>query len=461
MLGVLMTLSIFNRRTGAAHLMAAALLAVLIIDPFAPMSPGFWLSFAAIAVIAFGMAGRVGGRGLWWRWGRIQYLVALGLAPLLTLWFNQVPLLGIAANSIAVPWISLLTVPLVLGGVILLMVSETAGRLLLELGAGTLDLIWSLLAGIAGLKFTVLPVASPALPVLAAALIGVLLLLAPRGIPGRWVGMVWMLPLFFSATQWGRAGDFRLTLLDVGQGLAAVVQTREHTLVYDTGPRYSDSFNAGSGVVLPYLRHAGITGIDLLIQSHGDMDHIGGLNDILAGIPVAGILTSVPQHIDHPGVVPCRAGQRWRWDGVLFEMLHPRPGSRLRGNNRSCVLRVSRPGQALLLTGDIEEAAEKELVAGHGGALASQVLVAPHHGSRTSSSPALLEQVRPAMVLFPVGYRNRFGFPKQDIINRYRERGVSILDTARSGAIEVRFTGKDSRTIQYRRKLRRFWHTLY
>lgn len=461
MLGVLMVLSLFSRHAGTTHLMAVALLSILLIDPFAPMAPGFWLSFAAIAVIAYGMANRVGNRGIWWRWGRVQYLVALGLVPLLILWFNQVPLLSIAANSIAVPWVSLLTVPLLLGGVILLLLNDTAGRWLLELGADTLDLIWLFLKAIAGLKLTMIPVAAPTLLILAAGVAGISLILMPKGMPGRWLGIIWLLPLFFAQPSWQQRRGFTLILLDVGQGLAAVVKTRKHTLLYDTGPRYSSRFNAGSGVILPYLRHAGVPRVDLLIQGHGDSDHIGGLDDILAGIQVDGIVTSVPERIDYPGTRPCQVGQRWRWDGVLFEVLHPRQGSRLQGNNRSCVLRVSYRGEAVLLTGDIEKAGEEALLIAAGEDLIAQVIVAPHHGSRTSSTPGLLAQVRPQIVLFPVGYRNRFGFPKEDIIERYRQQGAAILDTARSGAIEVHFQGNGIQLIRHRRRLRRFWHTLY
>ncbi|MFQ5659873.1 MAG: DNA internalization-related competence protein ComEC/Rec2 [Gammaproteobacteria bacterium] len=461
MLGMVLTLICLDRRTSSGHVVALALLLILVMDPFAVISPGFWLSFLAIVVIVYGMAFRVGNHGLWWRWGRVQWLVALGLAPMLAVWFQQVPLLGIAANSVAVPWVSLVSVPLILGGSTLLWLNESLGRLLLEWGSDSLDLIWRFLEIIAGVKAGVLPVPTPMLPVLLAAFIGVALLLMPRGLPGRYLGVIWLLPLIFPILELPKTGQFRLTLLDVGQGLAAVVQTRQHTLLYDTGPKYNDRFNAGSGVILPFLRHSGITRIDMLVQSHGDGDHIGGLDDVLDGVPVAKILTSIPERIRQPQADACQAGQSWQWDGVLFEIVHPAAHSRLRGNNRSCVLRISQENRAVLLTGDIERPAEQQLVRRYAEQLHANVLVAPHHGSRTSSSVSFIETVNPDYVLFPVGYHNRYGFPKKDIIGRYRERRIKTLDTARSGAIEVRINSNGLTIVKCREQLQRFWHTLY
>lgn len=458
MLGVVLGLSFCYRRTSVSHTITLALLLILIIDPLAVMSVGFWLSFSAVIVLVYGMAFRVDVNSLWWRWGRAQLLVALGLLPLLVLWFQQVPLLSILANCVAVPWVSLLTVPLVLGGSILLFINEAAGRLMLELGSDSLALLWGFLEILADMKFTVLPVASPSLVAFMAAIVAVAILLMPAGLPARWLGGIWLLPLLFAPAELPEKGYFRLLLLDVGQGLAAVVQTRNHVMLYDTGPKYSERFNAGSGVILPYLRHSGIGKISILVQGHGDNDHIGGLLDVLDGVAVEKVLSSVPERITHPDVLACEDGQSWYWDGVLFEILHPGKASGLRDNNLSCVVRISQGRYSALLTGDIERLAEQRLVAAYAEKLASNVLIAPHHGSKTSSSAAFIDAVSPDYVLFPVGYRNRFNFPKQDIIDRYRKRNISMLDTVNSGAIEMQWHKSGLTIINYRKALHRFWH---
>lgn len=458
MLGIVLGLSFCYRRTSISHTITLALLLIVIIDPLAVMSVGFWLSFSAIIVIFYGMAFRVDVNSLWWRWGRAQFLVALGLLPLLVLWFQQVPLLSILANCVAVPWVSLLTVPLVLGGSLLLFISETAGRLMLELGGDSLELLWGFLEMLADMKFTVLPVASPSLAAFIAALVAVAILLMPSGLPARWLGAIWLLPLLVPSADLPEKGHFRLLLLDVGQGLAAVVQTRNHVMLYDTGPKYSERFNAGSGVILPYLRHNGVDKISILVQGHGDNDHIGGLLDVLDGMAVEKVLSSVPERIPHPNVLACEDGQSWHWDGVLFEILHPQKTTVLRGNDRSCVVRISQGRYSVLLTGDIERRAEQRLIDAYPKKLASNILIAPHHGSKTSSSAAFIGAVSPDYVLFPVGYRNRFNFPKKDIIDRYKRRGITMLDTVNSGAIEMQWDKSGLTIIHHRKELRRFWH---
>lgn len=446
-------------QSGMSHVLALALMAVLLFDPFSVLAPGFWLSFLAVAVIAWGLGNRVGEAGWWWRWGQVQVAVTIGLSPILVVWFQQVPLLGMIANLAAVPWVTFLTVPLILAGTAMLRVWAYAGELLLRLALWSLDLLWPLLQMTGESRFSVLPLPAPTIPALALAMIGAAILLLPRGVPGRWLGVFWMLPLLFPAGSAPVPGEFRLALLDVGQGLSAVVQTHDHVLVYDTGPRFGTEFNAGGAVVVPYLRHLGIRTIDALILSHGDNDHIGGLADVLDGVEVIRMLSGVPEAVPAKGVEQCRAGMSWTWDGVVFTILHPPSDRTLPGNNRSCVLRVSASGRAALLTGDIERDAELALVDHASTGLRSSVLVAPHHGSRTSSSPAFIDAVRPDVVLFPAGYRNRFGFPKQDIIARYQQHGARVLDTGRSGAIDVHFDRAAVSIRTWRRDHRRFWHS--
>ncbi len=461
MVAVVMLAIIVQRHTRPSNLLALALLLVLMIDPLAVMAAGFWLSFGAVAVIVYGMSGRLAMNSYWWRWGRVQWLVAVGLFPALLLLFQQASLIAPLANLLAVPWVSLVTVPLTLLGSISLGFSVTVGEWLLSLSTLSLDVLWWWLDGLARWKLAAWQQMAPPLWAMPVAVIGIFWLLAPRGVPARWVGLTGLLPLLFVSPAVIPQGQARFTLLDVGQGLAAVVQTQNHVLVFDTGPRFSSGFNTGEAVVAPYLRAQGRRYIDTLVVSHGDNDHMGGVAGLRASIPTGQVLGSVPQRID--GAESCHAGQSWQWDGVMFVMLNPGEhvytGGR-KDNNHSCVLRVQAGEHSVLFTGDIERAAENELVRVFGNKLASDVLVAPHHGSNTSSTPAFLAAVSPAIALFPVGYRNRYGFPKARIVQRYTDRQVRLFDTAQHGAIGLQLGNKTDleAVITHRQQAARYWH---
>ncbi|MDE2088707.1 MAG: DNA internalization-related competence protein ComEC/Rec2, partial [Gammaproteobacteria bacterium] len=383
---------VLQRQTPPGRTLALALLLVLSWDPMSVLAAGFWLSFGAVAVILYGMSGRLAPRGLWWRWGRVQWLVAVGLLPPLLVLFQRAPLLSPLANLVAVPWVSLVVTPLTLVGTVLLVWAPWAGGALLNLADLCLGALWPFLAWIARLPYSQWMQPAPAAWALIAAIPGIVLLLAPQGFPARWLGGVLLLPMFLLRPPAPAPGAVWLTLLDVGQGLAAVVRTRHHALVYDTGPRSSARFDAGSAVVVPYLRHMGIPALDLLLVSHGDNDHIGGARSILQRMPVRSVLTSVPRKLGYASARRCVAGQSWRWDGVEFHVVHPPPEWFGRGNDASCVLRVRAPGGSLLLTGDIERPAEEYLLRHHARALPARILVVPHHGSRTSSSAAFINR---------------------------------------------------------------------
>ena len=448
-----------HRRYPISQIFCVALALILIIDPFAVLDAGFWLSFSAIGIIAYGMSCRVDTDNLWWRWGRTQYLVAIGLLPILLLWFGQYPVAGFLANLIAIPWVSFIVIPLVLSGIVLINLSEPLGRFCLQLAEHALGLLWPFLERLAAMDFAVWQHTSVSAGTLLAAIIGIMLLLQPAGLPARWLGLVWIFPLIFPIRHSPAENELWFTLLDVGQGLSAVAQTRKHTLVYDTGARFSDNFNAGSAVVVPYLRQAHVRRIDRLIISHGDNDHIGGSQDVLASFPQTAVLTSVPGKINHHSMQECLAGQSWQWDGVDFRILHPAGTDTYAGNNRSCVLQISTGAYTLLLSGDIEKQVENQLIKKYSGALVAQILVAPHHGSKTSSTTGFINTVAPEMVLFPVGYRNRFKFPNQDIIERYEDRGISMYDTARHGALMIHINQAGVAVTSHRQTARRFWHT--
>nr|VFJ44621.1 MAG: competence protein ComEC [Candidatus Kentron sp. FW] len=465
MVCVVMAGVFWRRHTAVGASLALALFAVLLLTPLAVLSIGFWLSFVAVAVILFGMTGHLSVRNLWWRWGRVQVLIAVGLLPLTLLFFQQHPLASPIANLVAIPWVGFVVVPLVLVGTCLVGVFPDLGGFLLGLGDSAIAVIWPFLQGLESLDFVYRKIATPPLWAVLAGGIGVILLLLPRGMPGRWLGVIWLLPLFFIPAPRPNNGEIWFHLLDVGQGLAAVVRTREHVLIYDVGPAYSANFNAGGAVLVPFLQSQDIQSVDRVIVSHRDRDHIGGLKSLLEEFPIDTLMTNAPLTKKsaslHPrGSLPCRDGMKWHWDGVDFRILHPPPGRKVSGNNDSCVLSVSGPAGTILLPGDIEHAAEQRLLRDHAKELDVDILVAPHHGSGTSSSRLFIRAVTPRHALFSVGYRNRFGLPTDAVMTRYRQSGARLLSSDRHGTITFHLTpGKGiSAPDTHRQEARHFWH---
>ncbi len=446
MLAVIMAGVVQQRRIAPSTSLCMALGAVLILDPFAVLSAGFWLSFGAVAVILLGMSGRIRGarrarwQHLWWRWGRVQWLVAVGLLPVTIGLFVEYPLIAPLANLVAVPWTGFVLVPLVLAAAALLLPVPAIGAALLDGSRWAADVLWQFLESLAGLELILRPSGEPPALVLAAACVGAVLLIAPRGFPGRALGVIWLLPLLLFPAPRPEHGDYWLTLLDVGQGLAAVVRTRSHVVIYDTGPSYAAGFDAGRDVIAPYLRRQGVGRVDLLIVSHRHDDHAGGAEALLAAVTAVEIMTNVSTRRQHGK--PCLAGARWHWDGVDFSILHPRSGDDARGNDGSCVLKVVGPGGRLLLPGDVEKRGEAAMLSRAEEGLRAEVLVVPHHGGRSSSSEPFLDAVRPRMALFPVGYRNRHRFPHGEVVRRLADRGVEMFDTARHGAITLKIDGE-------------------
>jgi competence protein ComEC len=289
------------------------------------------------------------------------------------------------------------------------------------------------------------------------ALLGVFVLISPRGIPGRWLGLLMLLPLLFINVPKPKQGEVIMTLLDVGQGLSAIIETSKHVLVFDTGAKYSDHYDMGDAVVIPFLNSKGIEIVDTLLISHGDNDHIGGTESVINQSRVEKILTSVPLMLPKHFSVRCRAGQSWGWDQVRFEILWPMQNS-LSENNNSCVLKVSSKTGSFLLTGDIEAEAENRLVKKYEQQLESDVLISPHHGSKTSSTLAFLKWVSPVIVLIPSGYRNRFSFPHPEVLNRYREINTRWMNTANDGALVVDMKNNLLDVVSIRRKGTKYWN---
>ncbi len=453
MLGVLL-----NKRFSFSQILSFALIAVLLLDPFSVMSAGFWLSFIAVAAILYAMQGRLKPTGLWWKWGRMQWIITLALAPVLIFVFQSFSIISPLANIVAVPWVSLVTVPVLLIGLVLSFI-EPVGQGLVFIANESLKWLWFVLDYMAAFRFSQWQQFAPQTWTLFPALIGVLLAIAPRGFPARYLAFVFLMPMFLVKPEKLPENEFQFHLLDVGQGLSAVIQTQNHVLVYDTGPKFRSGFNSGEAVVIPFLKSLAVNKLDMLIISHGDNDHIGGMESILDNISVDKIISGAIKKTPQPQAEACVGDTQWHWDGVMFEIIHPSDTAFIgKGNNGSCVLRVSVGDQAILLTGDIEKAAEKYLVEHKRDSIQAEVLIAAHHGSNTSSTREFIEAVNPDWVLFPAGYVNRFQFPKAEVLKRYSNAEVKGLITGDEGAISLTMNTSGQYTLEsYRQKNKRFW----
>ena len=446
-----------GRAASGSRVLALALLLVLLADPWAVLAAGFWLSFGAVGLLFYVSAGRLA-PGHWLaEWGRAQWAVTLGLIPALLALFQQFSLVSPLANAVAIPVVSFIVTPLAL------IAAALPFDALLLLAHQILAWLMAFIAWLADLPLAVWQQAAPPAWAVALGLLGCAWLLLPRGFPSRWAGVVLMLPLVLVEPARPAPGELRLTVLDVGQGLAVHAQTAAHDLIYDTGPQFSPDANSGNRILLPYLRAAGVRRLDGLIVTHQDQDHAGGALSLLDGLPVAWTASAMPA--DHPfreapGHRPCLDGQSWEWDGVRFEMLHPEQADYARGlksNDLSCVLKATAAAGSALLTGDIETLSERALSQRHGGRLRADVLLAPHHGSRTSSSPEFLAAVGADTVIFPAGYRNRFRHPNAEVLRRHEATGARLARTDRDGAVTVEFAVPRRQTFE-REARRRYWH---
>ena len=453
-------------------LLAAATL-VTLLDPWALTQPGFWLSFAAVGLLMASTMARPGaeasagdapsggrprlGRALAaTRAGlRTQVVATLGLTPLTLVFFQQVSLVGLLANLVAIPVVTLGVTPLALLGTLATPLWSLAG-----VAVQGLDAFLAVLAGIPGAVRTV-----PAAPLWAqiAGLLAAGLAIFPLPWRARLLALPLAIALLFPPRLLPAEGSFDLLAADVGQGSAVLVRTRGHVLLFDAGPQYSRESDAGQRVLVPLLRARGDAPLDLLVLSHRDVDHVGGAKAVLGALGAEALASSLDPA--HPLTAlaqrtsRCEAGQRWRWDGVDFAVLRPTADDyarNLKPNALSCVIRVAGSGRSVLLTGDIERDQEALLVAEHGSSLRSDVLIVPHHGSKTSSSEAFLDAVRPAVAVVQAGYRNRFGHPAPEVLARFRERGIRIVDSPGCGAWHWP-AAADGATCQ-REVARRYWH---
>ena len=467
-----------GRASGIGPVMAMAGAAVVVVDPWAPMAAGFWLSFVAVgAIVLFGQGVSAGHERALVAAVRTQWAATVSLVPLGAVWFGTFSLVSPLANAVAIPVISVLVTPMALLAAALQWLWPWAGTALLQLVAWPAHWLLSALAWASALPYAVLVVGQPPAWVLGSGVLGCWVLLTPSYPVPRWWGYVLLLPQLTLPVDPVSPGSWRLLALDIGQGNAVLVQTAHHALLFDTGPTYGGQSGAGDRIVTPVLQARRIGHLDALLVSHGDLDHAGGATTVLGTFDVARLLTSVgPEHplSQYPNFSRCERSQHWEWDGVQFEILHPglparvgSPGSnevkmparKPSPNASSCVLRIRGPGGSALLTGDIERKQEKELLALYGAAgLRADVLMAPHHGSNTSSSAGFIAAVQPKWVFFQAGYRNRFGHPTAKVVGRYVRQGVMVSRSDRDGAVEWRFaSGQAPQVIRYRNTPRRYW----
>ena len=408
---------------------------VLAVDPYALLQAGFWLSFVAVAVLFATDSGAahadpISTRTRFVLMLREQWTITLALAPLTLLLFQQVSVVGLLANLLAIPWVTLVVTPLCMLGVLLPPLWQAA--------ALAIDALGWLLQRLADVPFATISVAAPALWMGASGLLGGVLLVLRLPWAWRALGVPLLLPVLLWQTPRPPMGHFGLLAADIGQGNAVLARTAGHTLVFDAGPRFGLDSDAGQRVLLPLLRALGET-VDTVVVSHRDSDHSGGAASLLATQPQATLLSSIEVGNPLQSVRPvqrCAAGQGWTWDGVRFEVLHPLATDYAvaqKPNALSCVLRISNGTYTALLVADIEQPQEAALLARQ-AALRADVLLVPHHGSKTSSSPAFLDAVQPRFALVQAGYRNRFGHPAPPVLERYQARGIPVVDSSHCGA---------------------------
>ncbi|MET0288699.1 MAG: DNA internalization-related competence protein ComEC/Rec2, partial [Pseudoxanthomonas sp.] len=388
-----------------------------------------------------------------------QGVATVGLLPLTVVLFGQASAVGPLVNLVAIPWWSLVVVPLSLIGTALESIHSGWGAGAWRAAAWCFDLTWPLFTALGSGRLSLLWLPEAPGFAFVLALLGGFWLLLPRGIPGKaWAVLLW-LPMLWPSTQRPAHGALDVTVLDVGQGLSVLVRTRTHALLYDAGPAVPEGFDAGERVVVPALHALGVQRLDRLMLSHGDADHAGGLEAVRRGIGARQVLAPTGSPV--AGDQSCQAGQAWTWDGVSFRVLHPGPHFPYLGNEASCVLRIEGGHGAVLLTGDIGEVIERQLAREQAKQVRAALVVAAHHGSGGSSDPAFVEATGAHLLLVSAGFGNRFGHPHQAVVQRWQRSGAEVLNTADSGAISV-WLGEEGLALRERRHFqRRPWDAVW
>ncbi len=432
MLAVALWLIASRRSTGVLRAWMLAAIVVLAIDPFAPLTAGFWLSFAAVLALLAYFSTR-GPRMRWWTTlPRAQYAVMVVMLPLAAWWFQSGSWLAFPSNLVAIPWVSFVTVPLVFAGLATVAVPAVAAEWFAlaarsaEALHGFLKLMASLQAGHRWL--------TPDIGMVTAGLglAGAMLLLLPRGLAGRWLGLCLLAAAVLPRAPGLSPGEYAVEVLDVGQGQSVLVRTRHHALLYDTGPGDGRAWSLYDSVIAPALAARGRPAADLAVVSHADLDHAGGIHDLVAHGGAVEVRFNRPDS----AIPACRIGQSWDWDGVRFRVLHPSPWLPYLGNDSSCVISIDNGRHGTLLTGDISAVVEQRLAANFG---TYDLVTVPHHGSASSSSHAFIRATQPNWAIVSAAWGNRFGFPRGEVVDRYQRHGVRLLTSADCGALRAVF----------------------
>lgn len=469
MYSALMFSFLLKRNVASWDVLLFSLLLVLLVDPFSVLGSGFWLSYAAVFIITYVLTGRIHTDKIS-AYFRIQYAIFVFLLPFLIFSFSQISLSAPAVNLIAIPYMSFLLLPATLIGLMMSFINVELSANWFHLLNYLYDIFWYTLSWFAETPFSVHETLQTGKLSVLLAIIGALVFLFPARLPFKWLGIIFLLPVFLLYKPKIGEGDLIVTFLDVAQGTSVVVETRNHLLVYDTGAKYSSRFNMGKNVITPFLKSGNKTMIDKLIISHGDNDHIGGADSIISTFQVQSIDSSVPGKINAT-VEWCREGDSWFWDKINFRYLSPADYQynidKLDGhqqNNSSCVLLVEAGKFRILLTGDIETATEIRLAHKYGANLKTNLLLVPHHGSNTSSSAAFLQLVQPDHAVITAGYLNRYRLPNKKVIARYAKYTQAVLyNTAMTGAVQFYIKQpqqlhKDMVDIKlYRHQSQAFW----
>ena len=461
MFTVLALLLMSRRHQRRAHSLSLAVLVVCLIDPLSVLAPGFWMSFAAVTVLYLvfcdtAKPGRVSALG---RLMRGHVLVSIGLYPLTILFFQQASLIAPFANLLVTPLVGMLVTPLVFVSAVIALFSVPGAATVLLFANYLLEVALSVLTYLSNWPWALVKVSGVEYMGLLLGSMTALVLLIPLPVMVKLTSLLLLLPLLFPRLDHLETGSYVVSFLDVGQGTAVVVRTRDHVLVYDTGDQFSESFSAAEAVIIPYLRAKKSDKIDRLIVSHADRDHSGGADELLDQMDVDMLMSSAPlPQRPEAEYIACEAGMHWRWNDVSFLLLHPQPDSRGSKNDLSCVLKISNSGGlATLLPGDIEWAGERSVIS-TGGLQDIDILLSPHHGSMTSSSIEFINKINPDYVVHTVGYRNRFDFPRQEVVQRYSASGAQQYRTDLSGAIEFVVGPDHVEVVEYRDAARRWWH---
>lgn len=454
MIAVVVIARLTRRHLRIADSLGYAAIAVMLVDPMSVLSAGFWLSFAGVAWLVWCLPDA---RELSKLRGLLtsQWVATIGLLPLTVILFGQASLAGPVANLVAIPWWSLVVVPLALVGTGLEALHSGAGDWAWRGAAWAFDLSWPLFDWLAASPVSLWWLPEPHFLALPLALFAAFWMLLPRGVPGKGLAVLLWLPLLWPDRELPREGEVELVVFDVGQGLSVLIRTARHTVLYDTGPAVPEAYDAGERVIVPALQALGVRTLDAIVVSHGDADHAGGFGAVQRRF--AAPVVFAPQWDRVPGASPCVMGSAWRMDGVTFRFLHPDLHFPAFRNPSSCVLRVETTHGAALLPGDIDDLVERLLLRRDASALAAELVIAAHHGSRSSSDPAFVRASGAAVVVMSAGHGNRFGHPHDEVVERWERAGAAVGTTAGGGATRFRLQAGGWVVTQERVRRPRLW----